>query len=153
MKETSAEQMYRYTEIAQSMMMLAAFCPRQISWQDKRGKRFRLPLTQIHLMMLLRREDLPITVISNKMHMAKPNITPMVDRLEDAGYVRRIRDEADHRIVRVHLEKRGAACLKQVEQVILGKFQEHCETYSEEEQEEIRRAVARAASFALASLE
>ena len=153
MKDKSADMTDRYNAVAQGMMMLAAYCPRQITWEDKQGKRCRLPLTQIHLMMLLRKEDLPITVISNRMHMAKPNITPMVDRLESSGYVRRIRDTADHRIVRVHLDKRGAACLKQIEKILLTRFQNLCEAYSEEEQEEILRAVERTADFALSALE
>lgn len=38
----------------------------------------------------------------------------LVDRAEAAGLVRRLRDEEDHRVVRLHLTPKGARCLERL---------------------------------------
>ncbi|MBM9579471.1 MarR family transcriptional regulator [Leptospira sp. 201903070] len=37
----------------------------------------------------------------------KPNISRMVEKMEQKGWIRRVNDSSDHRILRLHLTKKG----------------------------------------------
>lgn len=50
----------------------------------------------------------PLSAVGAIFHFDKPTTTGIVDRLEDKGLVRRVRDLEDRRITRVHLTKAGA---------------------------------------------
>jgi DNA-binding MarR family transcriptional regulator len=49
----------------------------------------------------------PLSAVGAIFHFDKPTTTGIVDRLEDKGLVRRVRDLEDRRITRVHLTKAG----------------------------------------------
>ncbi len=52
---------------------------------------------------------IPVRTIADRMIVREPDITRLVDRLEQRGLVRRCRSEADRRVVRVHITAEGAA--------------------------------------------
>ena len=57
-----------------------------------------------------------VTDISRHLGMAKPNITPLIDRLIREGYVERRRDTGDRRVVNVVLLPKGEeklACIRE----------------------------------------
>lgn len=47
--------------------------------------------------------------IADELFLATHAVSPIIDRLEEAGLVRRVPDEADGRVVNVELTKAGAA--------------------------------------------
>jgi DNA-binding MarR family transcriptional regulator len=51
--------------------------------------------------------DLSITGLADLLGLGLPNVTGLVDRLEERGLVERRRDPADRRVVRVHLTAAG----------------------------------------------
>ena len=51
--------------------------------------------------------DMSITGLADLLGLGLPNVTGMVDRLEERGLVQRGRDPADRRVVRVHLTAAG----------------------------------------------
>jgi len=56
--------------------------------------------------------ELKLSDISRRIHLSKAGITKMVDRLEDAGFVKRIRSKTDRRVIVAGLTKRGAVVLE-----------------------------------------
>lgn len=67
-----------------------------------------MPLSHIQVLAMLEREHMiSVTGISQRLGVAKPNITPLVDRLIASGYVERQRDEFDRRIVNIVLLPKG----------------------------------------------
>ena len=67
-----------------------------------------MPISHIQLLsMLAREESLSITQISERFEIAKPNITPMVDRMIAEGLVTRTRSNQDKRIVTVVICDKG----------------------------------------------
>lgn len=56
--------------------------------------------------------ELKLSDISRRIHLSKAGITKMVDRLEEAGFVKRIRSKADRRVIVAGLTKRGAVVLE-----------------------------------------
>ena len=67
-----------------------------------------LPLSYIQVLVALdESETMTVTEISSRFDIAKPNITPLIDRMIEAGYVKRIRNSADRRVVHVVIQEKG----------------------------------------------
>lgn len=75
------------------------------------------PITppQFTALLLLRDEgDLTIGELSQKMYLACSTMTDLIDRMEKSGVVRRVRDENDRRVVRIHLLDKGRRIIHEV---------------------------------------
>lgn len=83
-------------------------------------------------------DDIPIVELSRRTGLAKSTLTAMLGRMEDAGLIRRLADEKDRRVVRVHLtessESLRAHCeamARQLEEATFAGFsREERETFS-----------------------
>lgn len=66
------------------------------------------------LQWLLEHGDMTIGELSNKMFLAFSTTTDLVDRMESSHLVKRVRDEKDRRVVRVHLLTEGERIIEEV---------------------------------------
>ena len=88
--------------IAEYTFQIAPLVKKYIShmplFRSERG----LPLSHYQLLSLLNeRGSMSVSDLSDYFSIAKPNITPMIDRLVNEGLVERIRSETDRRIVNI----------------------------------------------------
>src|SRR5919199_1070360 len=69
--------------------------------------------SQYNVLRILRGEGqpLPILEIASRTITVVPGITGLIDRLEQAGFVNRVRCAKDRRVIHVALADRGAATL------------------------------------------
>ncbi|WP_211316771.1 MarR family transcriptional regulator [Oceanobacillus arenosus] len=77
----------------------------------------------VALQWLLEEGDLTIGELSNKISLAFSTTTDLVDRMEKTELVKRVRDEKDRRVVRIHLLEKGKVIIHEViakRQVYLG---------------------------------
>ncbi len=111
-------------ELTEAMLDAMSMFPKRIVRVEELVHTFQMPLSQIQILALVAKRDLSIGQISQKMGIAKPNVTPLVDALDEKGYVVRIRKEGDRRIVFVHLQPEGEACLREIRGVIGRQIQE-----------------------------
>ena len=76
-----------------------------------------LPMSLVQVLAMLGDAGaMSVTDISRRLGMAKPNITPLIDRLIREGYVERRRDTGDRRVVNVVLLPKGEeklACIRE----------------------------------------
>lgn len=78
-----------------------------------------LPLSHIQVLTMLDETGaMSVSEISNRLGIAKPNITPLVDRLVEAGLVDRIRDTQDRRVVNVVIQDAGRDTLNNIRESI-----------------------------------
>lgn len=76
---------------------------------------YGVPFSQMQLLALLDEcGTTSVTEISNRFGIAKPNITPLIDRMIAAGYVRRDRGTTDRRVVNITIEDAGREKLEQI---------------------------------------
>lgn len=103
-----------------------------------------LPMTHVHLLAMLKNEG-PATVseIAARFQIAKPNITPLVDRLVDEGLVVRVRETEDRRIVYVHLQESGEARLNEIIEATTGHLLELSDRLSPSDYTELGSICAR----------
>jgi DNA-binding MarR family transcriptional regulator len=78
---------------------------------------------QLHAVLWLRREgQLTMGRLSQRVGVTEKTGTGLVDRLERDGYVRRVRDEADRRVVHVRLTDQGGAVAAELDRQITEKM-------------------------------
>ena len=77
--------------------------------------------SQYNVLRILRGEGkpLPILEIASRTITVVPGITGLIDRLEQAGFVNRLRCEKDRRVIYVALTDRGAATLAALDEPLL----------------------------------
>lgn len=68
----------------------------------------------IALQWLFEHGDMTIGDLSNKMFLAFSTTTDLVDRMEKNNLVKRVRDEQDRRVVRIHLLNEGERIIDEV---------------------------------------
>jgi len=75
-----------------------------------------ISMTQLHVMHLLERHgELPMSRLADLLDASLSNATGVIDRLEERGYVERVRVSSDRRIVLVRITPIGLALLDEVE--------------------------------------
>jgi DNA-binding MarR family transcriptional regulator len=62
---------------------------------------------------------IPISQIGEQMTDPKADVTRFMDRLERDGFVERVHDRVDRRVVRVHLTPKGTATLAAIDEPII----------------------------------
>lgn len=58
--------------------------------------------------------DMTIGELSTKMYLACSTTTDLIDRMENNDLVERVKDEKDRRVVRIHLQEKGATIIQEV---------------------------------------
>src|SRR6476469_7967450 len=84
-------------------------------------QRHELPAQQYHALRLLRAEHpvaLPTLVLPGKLVSHAPDITRLVDRLEERGLVARRRLADNRRVVQIAITEAGLLLLKQLDQPV-----------------------------------
>lgn len=90
-----------------------------------------IPLSHVQVLSMLNESgSMSVSEISHRLGIAKPNITPLVDRLIENGYVDRIRDTNDRRIVNVVILPDGRQKLLSIEETICGQVSEWAQNLS-----------------------
>lgn len=116
--------------------------PKRLLRVDELARQQQMPFSHIQILIMLAAEELSIGQISDRLGIAKPNVTPMVDTLRDAGLVERIRDERDRRIVNVRLLPQGEERLQMIRASIEEQVTRWPGAFSRSEVKELSNALA-----------
>ncbi len=104
--------------LAEHLFDVMPMFPQRLIRRDELIHAFGMPLSHMHILILLEKGDMSIGQLSARTGVAKPNVTPLVDALRDRGYVSRTRNSEDRRMVNVHLEEEGAECLRKLREAV-----------------------------------
>lgn len=91
------------------------------------------------MVVLWAQDDRTVGNIGDKLFLESSTLTPLLKRLEAAGLVKRTRDAADERQVRIRLTEQGLALREKSEQMPGWAKRAFCEDL--EEAEELRRRI------------
>ena len=101
-----------------------------------------IPLSHAQVLtMLSETNSMSVSEISRRLGIAKPNITPLVDRLRAADLVDRVRDTGDRRVVNVVIQPAGREKLADIQKSIGAQVREWSESMSEEDFNELARSL------------
>lgn len=102
-----------------------------------------IPLSHAQVLsMLSETSSMSVSEISRRLGIAKPNITPLVDRLIANGLVDRVRDTSDRRVVNVVILPAGEEKLAAIKQSIAVQVREWSRNMSDEDFDELSAALS-----------
>ena len=127
--------------LAQNMFHALPLIKKRLLHMDLVQREHGLPLSHVQVLAMLQDVGtMSVSEISRRLGIAKPNITPLVDRLYESGYVDRQHDEHDRRVVNIVLLPAGEEKLSairatisrqiqgQIEDLSVSEFRELCES-------------------------
>jgi DNA-binding MarR family transcriptional regulator len=93
---------------------------------------------QIEILILLEKEKtLHISEIGNRLHIAKAQMTKLVERLEVLKFIKRKVSTTDRRVINVSITKQAEARLKADQNNIMRAIQKSLQSLSHEDQETV----------------
>jgi DNA-binding MarR family transcriptional regulator len=112
-KHTSNEAMV--DQVAANLFLALPIFRKRLLHMDVIQREFSVPLSHIQVMAMLHDHGrMNVSEISRRLGIAKPNITPLIDRLIQEQYVERKRDDTDRRIVNVSICPLGVERLQAI---------------------------------------
>ncbi len=76
---------------------------------------------------------MPISEIGKQLHISKPNMTPLIDKLVEDGWVKRSRSDKDRRVINVEITEEGKKFLFEARKVVEENIKENLSDLNEEE--------------------
>lgn len=129
--------------VAQNMLHVLPLIKKRLLHMDMVQKEHGTSLSHVQVLAMLQDVGtMSVSEISRRLGIAKPNITPLVDRLYAAGYVDRQHDENDRRVVNIVLLPAGAEKLSAIRSTIAHQIQGQLENISVSEFRELNDALS-----------
>ena len=124
--------------VAQNMFHVLPLLKKRLMHMDMVQKEHGTPLSHVQVLAMLQDAGtMSVSEISRRLGIAKPNITPLVDRLFECGYVDRQHDENDRRVVNIVLMPAGEEKLAAIRATIARQIQVQAEDLSVSEFREL----------------
>ena len=129
--------------VAQNMFHVMPLIKKRLLHMDLVQKEHGTPLSHVQVLAMLQDVGtMSVSEISRRLGIAKPNITPLVDRLFEAGYVDRQHDENDRRVVNIVLLPAGEEKLSSIRSTIARQIQAQSESLTISEFRELHDALS-----------
>lgn len=117
--------------IAQNMFGVLPLLRKRLLHMDTIQAEHGIPLSHVQVLSMLNETgSMSVSEISRRLGIAKPNITPLVDRLIEAGLVDRQRDTVDRRVVNVVIMPDGKKKLDAIHGTIVEQVHEWSQNIS-----------------------
>lgn len=118
---------------------------------DRVLRAYGLTVSQFNVLMLLKYqsggEGITQTQLGQMLFVNRSNVTGVVDRMEDAGWVRRGSEEGDRRVKPVAITAAGHSLLEQAEKVYFARVQEVMGCLSNDEHQRLCHMLERLRSI------
>jgi len=110
--------------VAQNMFHILPLIKKRLLHMDLVQREHGTPLSHVQVLAMLNDVGtMSVSEISRRLGIAKPNITPLVERLYESGYVDRQHDENDRRVVNIVLLEAGKEKLAAIRTTISRQIQ------------------------------
>ena len=128
--------------VAQNMFHILPLIKKRLLHMDLVQREHGTPLSHVQVLAMLHdMGTMSVSEISRRLGIAKPNITPLVDRLYESGYVDRQHDENDRRVVNIVLLPAGEEKLSAIRATICRQIQVQSENLSVSEFRELNESL------------
>ena len=129
--------------VAQNMFHALPLIKKRLLHMDLVQREHGTPLSHVQVLAMLQDVGtMSVSEISRRLGIAKPNITPLVDRLFEAGYVDRQHDENDRRVVNIVLMEAGKEKLAGIRATIAHQIQLQADGLSVSEFRELNESLS-----------
>ena len=129
--------------IAQNIFNVMPLLRQRLLHMDVIQSEHGIPLSHVQVLSMLNETgSMSVSEISHRLGIAKPNITPLVDRLIEEKLVDRIRDTQDRRVVNVVILEAGREKLAAIRATIGEQVQEWAQNISAADFRELADALS-----------
>ena len=129
--------------VAQNMFHILPLIKKRLLHMDLVQREHGTPLSHVQVLAMLNDVGtMSVSEISRRLGIAKPNITPLVDRLYESGYVDRQHDENDRRVVNIVLLDAGKEKLAAIRATIARQIQLQADGLSVSEFRELNESLS-----------
>ena len=129
--------------VAQNMFHILPLIKKRLLHMDLVQREHGTPLSHVQVLAMLNDVGtMSVSEISRRLGIAKPNITPLVDRLYESGYVDRQHDENDRRVVNIVLLDAGKDKLAAIRATISRQIQLQVDGLSVSEFRELNESLS-----------
>ena len=129
--------------VAQNMFHVLPLIKKRLLHMDLVQREHGTPLSHVQVLAMLNDVGtMSVSEISRRLGIAKPNITPLVDRLFESGYVDRQHDENDRRVVNIVLMEAGKEKLASIRATISRQIQMQVDGLSVSEFRELNESLS-----------
>lgn len=127
--------------ISQNLYEALPLLPKRLVRVDAIAREFGMPFSHIQILCMLSDQEMSIGEISAYLGIAKPNITPLLDSLNERGVLERCRSEKDRRIVNVRLLPEGKALAERIRKSIIAQIGEWPKSFSHSDIKRLNNAL------------
>ena len=128
--------------VAQSMFHVLPLLRKRLLHMDVVQAEHGIPLSHVQVLAMLNDgKSMSVSDISHRLGIAKPNITPLVDRLLERNFVQRQRDINDRRVVNVVITDEGIAAFNAIQDTISEQIRLQAEHLTGAEFKELSKAL------------
>ena len=129
--------------VAQNMFHILPLIKKRLLHMDLVQREHGTPLSHVQVLAMLNDVGtMSVSEISRRLGIAKPNITPLVDRLYECGYVDRQHDENDRRVVNIVLMEAGKEKLAAIRATISRQIFQQVDGLSNSEFRELNESLS-----------
>ena len=129
--------------VAQNMFHVLPLIKKRLLHMDLVQREHGTPLSHVQVLAMLHDVGtMSVSEISRRLGIAKPNITPLVDRLFESGYVDRQHDENDRRVVNIVLLPAGEQKLDAIRATIARQIQSQADGLTVSEFRELNESLS-----------
>lgn len=128
--------------ISQNLYEALPLLPKRLVRLDTITREFGMPFSHIQILCMLSDQEMTIGEISANLGIAKPNITPLLDSLNERRILERCRSEKDRRIVNVRLLPEGRALAERVKKSIAAQVGEWPKVFNHSDIKRLNNALA-----------
>ena len=129
--------------IAQNLFAALPIFRKRLLHMDVIQREYHIPLSHVQVLaMLSDNGSMSVSEISRRLGIAKPNITPLVDRLTKDGLAARQRDFRDRRVVNVLILPKGEEKLAAIRDTMLNLVEGWAKDLSAAQLRELNKSLA-----------
>ena len=101
-----------YMQVWANLLQAGTYLPAELGRHIQRELGISLAEQDLLKQLMLGGGELKLSELSQRIHLSKAGVTKMMDRLGNAGFVKRVPSKKDRRVVMARLTKRGAVVLE-----------------------------------------
>ena len=142
MNTNTNEKLDTREKLAWQILTVAPVLKKRLFRPDFEQTNHQLPLSYAQVLATLDAVgSMTVTEISERFDIAKPNITPLIDRMIEAGYVKRVRNSTDRRVVHVIILEKGREKVGEMIGSLKKTIQSWSEKISDEDMEKVEKSI------------
>lgn len=129
-------------EVSQNLMYTVMHINKKLLHADQLSEQFGMPMSNIQLIFALANGEQTVSQLADYLAIHKPNVAPIVNQLEDTGFVARRTSTADRRKTYVHLLEKGEKLCQEIQDAICNNLFADDETMAKSEVKNLNKALA-----------